>query len=444
MSPRRRFPSALAEPEERGVTDARRLRHHSRRRRLRGFGYLGRLGPGLVTGASDDDPSGIGTYSQVGAAFGYGLLWTAVVSLPLAAAVQECAARLGLVKGKGLVTCIKERFPRWIPVVAVVLVVSANVFNISADLAAMAAATRLVLPLPYVALLFVIAGTSIGLEVALPYRRYARVLRWLTLSLVSYVVVLAVVRVPWRTVGVRTVVPRLSFDRVTLAALIALFGTTISPYLFFWQTSEEVEEEQEREMFQPVTSAHLSAMRADVIAGMLSAVAVMFAIMVASAATLGAHGITTVGTADQAARALRPLAGRLAGLLFALGVVGTGALAVPVLAGSTAYAVSEALGWREGLARRFREAHGFYGAIALSVVVGLGLDLAGVDPIRGLYLAAILNGLAAPPLIALMLVMSISRRSLPDHRGGWLSTTLLGAALVIMLVLPIAYLLSGR
>lgn len=416
--------------------------HHSRRRRLRGFGYLGRLGPGLITGAADDDPSGIGTYSQVGAAFGFGMLWTTVVSLPLAAAVQETAARLGLCSGKGLAALIKRDFPRGILIGAVALVCVANVFNVGADLGAMAASIRLLVPVPQVLLVVLIAACLIGLEIALPYNSYARVLRWLTLSLVAYIAVVASVHVPWGTVLHRTFVPALHSNRRFLAGMIAIFGTTISPYLFFWQASEEVEEEQARGENAQVATRHLRAMRLDVLAGMVAAVAIMFAIMVASAVTLGAHGITSIATADQAARALRPFAGNLSSTLFAAGIVATGALAVPVLAGSTAYALSEAVGWREGLSRKLQGATRFYGVLVAATAAGIALGLVGIKPIRALYYSAILNGIAAPPLILLMLLLSNSHRAVGRHTGGIVSNLLVAAALVLMTALPLAYLLS--
>lgn len=421
-----------------------RLAHHPHRRRLRGFGYFKRLGPGLVTGASDDDPSGIGTYSQVGAAFRYGLLWTTVVSLPLAVAVQETAARLGLTTGKGLAALIRERFPRPVVVAAALLVAGANTFNIGADLGSMAASLRLLGPVPQAPAVVAMAGALLTLEVFLPYHRYARVLRWLTLSLGAYVAVLLVVDVPWVRVARATFLPHLGADRPFLAALMAVFGTTISPYLYVWQASEEVEEERERGETPEVAASHLRAMRWDVLAGMVSAVGVMFAVMVASAATLGERGVHQVLTADQAARALEPIAGRFASLLFAAGIVGTGALAVPVLAGATAYALSEAFGWSEGLSRSPREAPGFYGTIVGATVLGVAMGLLGVNPIRALYWSAILNGLAAPPLLFLMLILSWGRGSGPAGAAGGsrLSDALVAVALVGMAALPVAYLLG--
>ena len=420
---------------------ATRTGHHPHRHTLRGFGYFRRLGPGLVTGASDDDPSGIGTYSQAGTAFGFGLLWTAWITLPLAAAVQETAGRLGLVTGQGLAALIKERFPRWVLFGAVTLVAVANGFNIGADLGSMAASVRLLVPVPQALLLVAMAGLMVGLEILLPYERYAKVLRWLTLSLAAYVAVLFVIDVNWGSVLRQTLIPRISWTRPEIAMLIAILGTTISPYLFFWQASEEVEE-RHLEKKHAVDREHLSLMRADVLAGMASAVLVMFAIMVASAATLGRHGVTTVQTAQQAAEALRPIAGRLASLLFTLGIVGTGLLAVPVLAGSTAYALSEAFGWREGLGRKFRRARKFYLVMAVAMLVGLALNFGGIDPIRALYFAAILNGVAAPPLILLMLILSNHQPTCGKWTGRRWSNALVGLALVLMTALPIAYLVS--
>jgi NRAMP (natural resistance-associated macrophage protein)-like metal ion transporter len=301
------------------------LQHHPHRRRLRGHGYFKRLGPGIVTGAADDDPSGIGTYSQVGAAFGFGLLWTTLATLPLAVAVQEATARLGLVTGKGLAALIRERFARPVLVGAVVVVAVANTFNIGADIGSMAAAAGLLVPVPQVVATIGFALVMVVLEVAVPYHRYARVLRWLAVSLLAYVGVLVVVQVDWADALAHTLVPHLPPGRAGVAALLAIFGTTISPYLFFWQAGEELEEQTERH--DPVDRDHLTAMRLDVAAGMGSGVGVMFAIMATAAVTLGAHGTVQVSTAQQAAQALRPLAGNLAGLLFAAGIVGTGLLA---------------------------------------------------------------------------------------------------------------------
>jgi NRAMP (natural resistance-associated macrophage protein)-like metal ion transporter len=422
---------------------ALRTRHHVRRHRVRGFGYFSRLGPAVVTGAADDDPSGIGTYSQVGAAFGFGLLWLCVVTLPLAAAVQELAARLGLATGHGLATSIGRRYSRSVLYGAVALVATANVINIGADLGAMASSVCLLIPLPYLLVIVAMAAAILVIEITVPYASYARVLRWLTFSLVAYVGVLFIIDVDWAEVLRATFIPSGGMSRAELGAVIAILGTTISPYLFFWQASEEIEEEERSgsDPNAPVDGRHMQAMRGDVAAGMGSAVLVMFAIMVAAASTLHVEGITTVRTAAEAASALEPVAGRFASLLFTLGIIGTGALAVPVLAGSTAYALTEAFGWHEGLSKTFRQARGFYVIIGGAMVVGLVMDLVGIDPIRALYLAAILNGLAAPPLILLMMLLGNDRRTVGEHRSGRLSNSLVGLALLAMVAAPIAYLL---
>ena len=412
--------------------------HHPRRWRLRGAGYFKGIGPGLVTGAADDDPSGIGTYSQVGASLRFDMLWTAVVSLPLAVAVLELSARLGLVTDQGIATVVRRNFIKPVVYPVLALVVVANTFNIGADLGAMAASVRLLVSLPLIAGVAAFAIGMTVLEVWVPYRRYAKVLRWLVLSLVAYVGVLAVVKVPWGDVMRHTFLPTLSADRTHLAALIAIFGTTISPYLFFWQAAEEMEENDETA--QTLTRSHVRKMRLDVVAGATCGVLTMFAILVATAVTLGANP-TSIETADQAAQALRPLAGNFAGLLFAAGIIGTGLLAVPTLAGSSAYALAEAAHWREGLARTLRQAPGFYTVIVLGMAVGAGLNLVGIPPIKALYASAILNGLAAPPIMLLMLLASRTTM-LGRWRSGWLSTTVVAMAVLLMTGLPVWYLLS--
>ena len=418
------------------------VQHHPHRRRFRGRGYFQRVGPGLVTGAADDDPSGIGTYSQVGAAFGFGLLWSTLVALPFAIAVQEATARLGLSSGQGLASLIRREFPKWVLYVAVVLVVAANSFNIGADLGSMAAATRLIVPIPQIVLVVLFTGAMAFLEVAIPYRTYAKFLRWLCMSLLSYIVVLFIVNVDWGDVLHGLLVPQFTFEKVTVAALIALFGTTISPYLFFWQTSEEVEELREHgttRLSPEHWGGHLRAMRGDVFAGMFSGVFVMFAIMVTSAATLGKAGITTIGTAEEAAMALEPLAGSAAKYLFAIGIVGTGLLAVPVLAGSTSYALAETFGWREGLSMKMSQAKAFYMVIVGSMLLGLGMNMAGLDPVRSLYWSAILNGLAAPPLIVMILILSRRKHVMGEHTSGKVSTSFVAMAAVLSSSLPVLY-----
>jgi Mn2+/Fe2+ NRAMP family transporter len=416
--------------------------HHPRRISLRGHGYFKRLGPGIVTGAADDDPSGIATYSQVGAAQGLSLLWMAPLLLPLAVGVQESTARVGLVTGKGLGTLIREQFPRWVLIGAVLLVAMANTLNVAADLASMGAALRLLVPVPSGIGVVVFAVTMGVAEVLVPYHRYSRVLRWLALSLVAYVLVLAVVHVDWSAVVARTFVPRFRFDATNMIALTAVAGTTISPYLFFWQCSEEVEERGDGAA-TPIDRPHLVAMRVDVWTGMLSGVAAMFAIMCTAAVTIGASGSINIGTAEQAAKALEPLAGSFAKVLFATGIVGLGLLAVPVLAGATAYAVAEAFHWHEGLSSRLRDAPGFYGVIVASMAIGLGLVGFGVNPIRALYFAAIFNGLTAPPLILLIVLLARSQRVLGEFRSGWASLIATSAAGLVMTAFPILALLTS-
>jgi len=418
-----------------------RLVHAVSRRRGR-LGVLRHIGPGLITGAADDDPSGIGTYSQLGAQFRFAMLWTVPVSLPLAAAVEDLGALLRLAGGEGLASLIKKTFPPPVMYVAAVLIAVANTFNIGADLGSMVASLQLVIPIPFVPLLITITAVLIVLEVFVQYHEYARLLRFLTLSLFAYIAVLAVVHVDWSAVAKNLVIPHISASKDYLAGLVAIFGTTISPYLMFWQCSEEVEERADRPRpVRRVTPAQIFGMRIDVIAGMATAVAIMFSILVVSASTLGAHGITNIGSADQAAQALRPLAGNLAGLLFAVGIVGTGALAVPVLAGSTGYALAEVFAWNEGLAKRFHQARGFYIVIIGSMFVGLLMNVVGLNPIRALVYAAFLNGLTAPPLIFLMLLLGNNKRAVHRYRSGWLSNILVGLACLLMTLLPLAYLI---
>lgn len=422
-------------------TTKRANRHAPNRHSVRGRGYLNRIGPGLVTGAADDDPSGIGTYSQVGAATGYSLLWTAPALLPLAFAVQEACARLALVTGEGLAGIIRKRLPRWVLAVSVLLVAIANTVNIAADLGAMAASLQLIVPVPQFVGVIGFALVIVAAEVFVPYHRYTKVLRWLCLSLLAYIAVMFVAQVDWAEAGRNFVVPTVDWTKTTLAMLIALAGTTISPYLFFWQSAEEIELSNATSDQQP-TSARIRAMRVDVGAGMLSGVVTMAAIMITAAATLHANGIFDVETADQAASALRPIAGDYAGLLFLLGILGTGLLAIPVLAGSTGYAIAETFGWSESLEKRPRRAKAFYGIIVASILLGLLLNVIGVNPIQFLFLAAVLNGLAAPILMAIIWWLARDRKTLGHWRSPWWSQLLLGIATVAMAILPLLWLLA--
>ena len=407
-----------------------------------------KLGPGFITGASDDDPSGIATYSQTGAQFGYGQLWTAPFSFPFMAAIQETVGRIGLITGRGLAAIIKDHYSKKVLFTSVALLFIANIINIGADLGAMASAAQMMLGRSFVGWLFAITIFTLALEIFFSYKVYARFLKYLTFSLLAYLIAAFLVKQDWSSVLYNTAIPRITFSKDYLFNIVAVLGTTISPYLFFWQASEEVEEEIVSHKLaltgrsKPKISVQdIKYMRVDTIVGMFFSNLIMFFIILTAAATLGAHGITEVNTAAEAAEALRPLAGNLTFLLFSVGIIGTGLLAVPILAGSASYAVSEALGWNAGFYRRLVQAHGFYAVIALAMLAGLLVNFLSIPPFKMLYYTAVLNGLIAPILLAL--IMLISNRS--DIMGryvnsrlsnvlGWTATgfmTVVGAALVI-------------
>jgi Mn2+/Fe2+ NRAMP family transporter len=412
-------------------------RHHAIRNAIRSKGYFNRLGPGIVTGAADDDPSGIGTYSQAGASAGYALLWSAPWLLPLAFATQEACARLALVTGKGLAAIIKAKMPRWVLVVAVLLVSIANTVNIAADLASMAAALRLIFPIDQVVGVVGFALLIAAAEIFVPYHRYARYLRWLCLSLLAYVAVLFVAQVDWQQVQTATLAPQIDFSKTTFELLIALAGTTISPYLFFWQAAEEVEEGD-----GIVDQGHIRAMRGDVFSGMATGVFIMFAIMATTAATLHTQGILSINSAEDAATALTPIAGKFAGVIFLLGILGVGLLSIPVLAGSTAYAVAETFGWRESLELKPLQARAFYGVIIASMGVALLLNLVGIPPMYFLFLAAVLNGLSAPILMVIVWVLARNRSILGKWASPIWSQLLLAAATLAMFSLPVFWFIA--
>ena len=405
------------------------------------------LGPGLVTGAADDDPSGVGTYSQVGAQFGYGLAWTLFFGYPLLASIQAICARIGATTGKGIAQNLRQHYSPWLLRAVVLLLLVANVINLGADLGAMGAVLALVIPGPILLYTAGFALLSVLLEVFLSYEKYARVLKWATLSLFAYVGVLFVVDVPWNEAVRGILIPSFTFDRDHAMALVAIFGTTISPYLFFWQAGQEVEEQHRRHV-KPLHISHrragteLKRIRTDTLVGMGFSHLVAMFIVIATAATLHANGVRDIGSAAQAAEALRPIAGDFAFALFAIGIIGTGLLALPVLAGSAAYAVSEAFGWVEGLDRKPREAKAFYGAIVAAVLGGLALNFAQIDPMKALYWAAVVNGLLAPPLMVVTMLIARSRKVMGKYRisgglefGGWLST-------LVMWVVALVFLLS--
>ena len=391
---------------------ARRSQNRFERIKHRIGDSLEELGPGLVTGAADDDPSGIATYYQAGAQFGYGLLWTMVLTYPLMSAIQLVSAHIGRVTGAGLASNLVRTFPKRAVGLLVGILAIANTINIGADLSAMAASARLVAGGGEHVFVIVFAIVSTLLQLYVPYRQYARILKWLTLTLFAYVGVLLVVHTDWPAAAIGLVLPK-ELGRDALLTIVAVFGTTISPYLFFWQSSQEAEEIADSSVQKSVRQSPRSApkqfqrMRFDTLTGMAFSNLIALAIMMATAATLHSRGVTQINSAAQAAEALRPVAGAFAFGLFAAGIIGTGFLAVPVLAGSTAFAVAEVFGWKEGLERQPQQAAGFYSIIVLATMVGLLIDWSPVDPIRALFWSAVLNGLTAVPLmVAMMIVVS--------------------------------------
>lgn len=400
-------------------------------------GLLKTLGPGLVTGAADDDPSGIATYSQVGAQFGYGMAWTMVFGFPLLASIQAVSAEIGSVTGAGIARNLRRHYPAWLLHGVVLLLLVANIINLGADLGAMGAALGLLIGGPIMLYAGVFAIICVVLEVFTSYATYASALKWTTLSLFSYVAVVFVAGVPWGEALYATFVPQFSFDQPHAMALVAVLGTTISPYLFFWQAGQEVEEQHRRHV-KPLcitprrAGTELRRIRTDTLVGMAFSHVTALFIIIATAATLHAHGITTVTSSAQAASALRPIAGDFAFALFAIGIIGTGMLAVPILAGSAAYAVSESMGWVEGLDRKPREARAFYATIAIATIAGLSLNYVGVDPIKALYWAAVVNGVLAAPLMVVMMLIAMNKRIMGRLAvrgklafGGWLATAIM-------------------
>ena len=405
------------------------------------------LGPGLITGASDDDPSGIATYSQAGAQFGYSLGWTLLLTYPLMCAIQLISAHIGRVTGRGLAGNMRRHYPAALLYPLVGLLVVANTINIGADLGAMAAALHLLVNGPMLIYVAGFAIVSVLLEVFVRYSRYASVLRWLSLSLFAYVATVFAVGVPWLTVARNLVLPHISPSGDYLTVVVAVFGTTISPYLFFWQAGEEVEDEKEDASASPLLDAPEQAprqmvrMELDTIVGMGFSNVIALFIMLTTAATLNAHGITDIQTSSQAAEALRPIAGRFAFTIFALGIIGTGMLALPVLAGSAAYAVGEALDWQVGLAQRPGRARAFYGTIAVATCIGAVLNFTSLDPIKALFWSAVINGVAAVPIMVMIMLMASRRRVMGQFTLtpwlttlGWLASAVMAAAAIGMFV----------
>jgi NRAMP (natural resistance-associated macrophage protein)-like metal ion transporter len=384
------------------------------------------LGPGLTTGAADDDCSGVATYSQAGARYGFQWLWIAPVTFPLMAFTQEMCARIGMVTGEGLAANIRKHFPRWVLYLATSLLFAANTFNLGADLGAMAEATRLIMPsLDFSFLVVMFAMVSLMAQIFFTYQKYSKYLKYLALTLLSYVATMLIVKADWSEIFLSTIIPTFTFNKEGILLVTGVLGTTISPYLFFWQTSQEIEEEIMNgkttiKSRLGATKEEISHMRADVWSGMFLSNLVMFAIIATCGATLHASGITNIETAAQAAAALRPLAGETAYLLFALGIISTGLLAIPVLAGGISYALAESFHWQEGLYKQLEKAKAFYGIIIISMFVGLLMNFTGIDPINALVYSAIANGVVAPVVLILIVLISSNKKIM----GEWSNTPL--------------------
>lgn len=404
--------------------------------------FLALFGPGFITGASDDDPSGIATYSQTGAQFGYQQLWTAVWVFPFMTVIQEMCGRIGMVTGKGLAGVIRKNYSPVLLYGAVFILLIANTVNIGADLGAMASSAELIFGIPFIFWLVGMTIVTLILEVFVSYQVYAKFLKYLTLSLFTYIIAVFIVKQDWGAIAYSTLIPTIKFNADFLMNIVGLLGTSISPYLFFWQAGEEVEEQVSEHKIRSMgkgaphtTRKDLKNMRTDTIIGMFFSNMIQFFIIATTASTLNVHGIHTITSASQAAEALRPVAGDFAFLLFAFGIIGTGLLAVPVLAGSAAYALAEAFGWREGLYLKLKQAHGFYGVITIATLVGLLVNFIHIDPFRMLYYTAILNGIAAPPLMVMILLICNNKKIMGKNTNGWFSNI---AGWLITVVMAIA------
>jgi Mn2+/Fe2+ NRAMP family transporter len=408
---------------------------------------LARIGPGLITGVADDDPSGIGTYSQAGAQFGLDMLWTMPLAYPLMCAIQAICADIGRVTGKGLAANIKLAFPPFVLKAVVLLLLVANILNIAADVAAMGEVAGLVSGFNRHLMTAFFAIATLLLQIFIPYHRYVHFLKWLTLSLLAYGLVLFTVHVPWGDVALRTLWPDFTFNADAAAMIVGIFGTTISPYLFFWQASEEVEDMQANHGMALRTLSAINAapelrrIKWDTWSGMFYSNVAAYFIILATAVTLHVTGTTNIETAAQAASALRPLAGNFAYILFALGILGVGLIGVPVLAGSGAYAFSEAMSWKSGLERKVRDARGFYGVIAVSVLAGLAIQYSPISPMKALFWSAVINGVVAVPLMAVIILLASKKSVMGEFTAsrtlavlGWIGTAVMGAAAVRMLI----------
>jgi len=395
-----------------------------------------KLGPGFVTGASDDDPSGIATYTQVGAQFGLAQLWTTFVNLPLMIAIQEMVGRIGMVTGEGLVSILRKNYAKPIVWMVVALVFIANTINIGSDLGAMADSTRLLVPsIPFNLLLIAYTVLILILEIFLSYRTYASVLKWFAVSLLGYMLTAFIVTTDWHAILAAAFIPTFRLDRDFVTGFVALLGTTISPYLFIWQANEEIEEEIDAgrttiKQRRGAATREIKKMRRDTAVGMTFSQSITFFILVTAAETFFVHGLHDIQTTAQAAEALRPLAGRFASYIFAFGIVGTGMLAVPVLSASASYALSEALRWNSGLYKKLKQAHGFYGAITIATLIGLLINFVGINPVKALYWTAVLNGIITPPLVLIILMVANNKKIMGKWANGRWSNFFGGLALL--------------
>ena len=405
------------------------------------------FGPGVVTGIADDDPSGIATYAQTGAMFGLSQLWLALFTYPFMIAIQEMCGRIGMITGTGLAGVIKKYYSRKVLYGAVALLAITNIINIGADLGAMAEAVKLILPIPFTLALVILTVITVCAEVFIPYQNYVAILKYLAITVFAYVVAAFAIHINWADVLSHTITPHIEWNTKYILNITAMIGTTISPYLFFWQAGEEVEEELASNKIRAmgrgipkVSSGDISQMRVDTAIGMFVSNLVTFFIIITASSTLAAKGITEITSAAQVAESLRPLAGNFASLLFALGIVGTGLLAVPVLAGSAAYAIAEAFGWREGLGKKFSQAKAFYIVIIIATLVGLLVNVTSINPITMLYYSAILNGLLAPPLMVLIILIANNKKILGTNTNGTLQNILAIIITTIMSLLTLYFL----
>jgi NRAMP (natural resistance-associated macrophage protein)-like metal ion transporter len=423
--------------------------------RIHAKSILKSLGPGVITGASDDDPSGIGTFAQAGAQFGFGMLWLAFFQYPIMAAIQEMCARIGLVTGKGIAAVIKSKYSNKVLYPLSSLLLIANIINIGADIGAMSASVRLLFPqIPFLGVSIAFATFMVISEILIPYNRYAKILRYLTVSLFAYIATAVIVGGNWQQILTATLTPHIEFNSGFAMIFVAIFGTTTSPYLFFWQASEEAEEDVLKHKIKEIgkgrpkiSKKELSLMRTDILIGMAFSHIIMWSIIVTTAGSLHNNGVTDIKTADQAAEALKPLvktfpyAGEMARAIFAIGIIGTGLIAVPVLAGSCGYALAEAFGWKEGLGKKFNQAKSFYLVIAASTIVGLGINFANIDPVKALVYAAVINGVVAIPILFAMMKIANDKKILGNRTNrklsnviGWITLFVMGISALIMVI----------